>query len=812
MRRLLILLTIVGAFAAIVGAPTSALAGGCPGDQSVMTSTSNSSAVVKGYVCAQEDHFPDMSIGAGKSHSVTSTATSAYATWYSCHETSSSAVNVGYATAFGSATYTADNTLTPSNTRHWGAGMLWTLGNTTPSGFSKGCSWSSSTMWDHPPAILDVTSISGTYPPTATAGVVANIPVTVSPSSATGLVAVEDHGVPVASAQLSGGKATIPWIPAVDGTSSIVVVYAGSSSKTPAQGSSTHSVTVAGGTGVAISAASGAGATVNLTSGTPVSGTVTLIDTTAKAAIGTANVASFTGSATANVLFSYAPSKSYTMVAVFSNALGQKVGQSYPFTWSSTGASPASRSSSITVAGVPTSTVTAGKAYPITVNVSPASATGIVAVEDAGHAVASATLSGGAATINWTPATDGQSRLTFIYTGDASNPFVMSAPSTSCPAVAATSTAPALPAATNCVPVAGGIGVTISAVAAQSSTSASATVGVTPTTSAGSVVLLNVGTSPPSRLGSATLASGAATIAFPYTAGSLYTVVAKYCTTATTCTGQSYPVTWSSVNGGTSIAAQVARSAARLNTIPTGLEKLAPAAASRQEPLAAEPMADPQVSLVTRRTTSGRAHNVACPAGTRLINADAVTNGPVDDIEFSSYSSTGVRVVPSPSDRGKQVTSQLTCRPRSAKATTSGDIVYGSIFPNRIELAGSLMIGFGGPGKDLMTSTVAGSTLWGGLGHDVLFTEGAGGVVDGGPGADVIIAGGSGTHLLIGGHGRDSITSSFNADLINARDGHGGDVVTCRNPAVRVMADAGDVVTGPCLQVDTINGKGTVAS
>ena len=48
--------------------------------------------------------------------------------------------------------------------------------------------------------------------------------------------------------------------------------------------------------------------------------------------------------------------------------------------------------------------------------------------------------------------------------------------------------------------------------------------------------------------------------------------------------------------------------------------------------------------------------------------------------------------------------------------------------------------------------------------------------------------------------------------LINARDGHGGDVVTCRNPAVRVMADAGDVVTGPCLQVDTINGKGTVAS
>lgn len=819
MRRLLILLTIVGAFAAVMGAPTTALAGGCPSDQSVMTSTSNSSAVVNGYVCAQEDHFPDMSIGAGKTHSVTSTATSAYATWYSCHDTSSSAVNVGYATAFGSATYTANNTLTPSNTRHWGAGMLWTLGNTTPSGFSKGCSWSSSSMWDHPPAILKITSISaGTVPTTATAGSVTNIPVTVSPSSATGTVAVLDHGTAVATAQLSGGKATIPWIPAADGTSSLKFAYVGSSTMTPAETSSAKSVTVSGGTGVTIQSASGSGATINLTSDSTVSGTVTLIDVNAKKPIGTATVASFSGSTNVNVLFSYAANTSYTFVAAFSNALGQKIGQAYPFTWKSNGASPASRSSSLTVSGVPTS-ATAGKSYPIVLSVSPSSATGTVAIEDAGRAVASGTLANGSATVNWTPAVDGQSRLTFVYTGDAANPFVMSAGSTSCPAVAATSSSPALPAATNCVTVTGGTGVAITGVAAQNTTSAAVNVTVTPSTSTGSVVLLNVGTSPPSRVGSATPASGAASVSFAYTSGSLYTLVAKYCTSATTCTGQSYPVTWSSVSGATSSAAQVARSASRLNSIPTGLEKLAPVAQPRQATIAEEaailtaaPTADPQVSLVTRRTTSGRAHSINCPAGTRLINADAVTSGPEDNIGFGSYSSTGVRVVPSPSDRGHLVTSQLTCRPRSAKATTSGDVVYGSIFPNRIELTGSLMIGFGGPGKDLMTSTVAGSTLWGGLGHDVMFTDGAGGVVDGGPGADVIIAGGSGTHLLIGGLGHDSITSSFNADLINARDGHGGDVVTCRNPAVRVMADAGDVVTGPCVQVDTVNGKGTVAS
>jgi hypothetical protein len=88
-----------------------------------------------------------------------------------------------------------------------------------------------------------------------------------------------------------------------------------------------------------------------------------------------------------------------------------------------------------------------------------------------------------------------------------------------------------------------------------------------------------------------------------------------------------------------------------------------------------------------------------------------------------------------------------------------------------------------------------------------MFTDAAGGVADGGPGADVIIGGGSGTHLLIGGLGGDSITSSFGADLINVRDGEAHDTVTCRSASVRVMADAGDVVSGPCLQVDTANGK-----
>ncbi|MGI9187975.1 MAG: hypothetical protein ACR2J9_10765, partial [Gaiellales bacterium] len=78
---------------------------------------------------------------------------------------------------------------------------------------------------------------------------------------------------------------------------------------------------------------------------------------------------------------------------------------------------------------------------------------------------------------------------------------------------------------------------------------------------------------------------------------------------------------------------------------------------------------------------------------------------------------------------------------------------------------------------------------------------GASSVGDGGPGNDRITATGSGRHLLVGGEGRDTLTGSSGPDFINAHDGRGGDIITCRSATTRVIADTGDIISGPCMQV-----------
>ena len=104
--------------------------------------------------------------------------------------------------------------------------------------------------------------------------------------------------------------------------------------------------------------------------------------------------------------------------------------------------------------------------------------------------------------------------------------------------------------------------------------------------------------------------------------------------------------------------------------------------------------ADPQVTTVEHSTKSGKPMKLACPAGMHLSNADALTSGPVDDVDLGSFAKTGVKIT------------------------------------------------------------------------------------------------------LIG---------SFGAGYLNAQDGRGGDVIVCRSAQTRVLADPGDVITGPCIQVGAGN-------
>ncbi|MGI9186592.1 MAG: Ig-like domain repeat protein [Gaiellales bacterium] len=755
--QFLILLTMV----AVIGfAPAVARAGGCPSEQSVMTS--NDDLAVGGYICAQQDHSGEMSIGADKTHSWNqNTNAKMYPHWY-CHPTTSSDVTVTLLTTWGTASFTATNWLTPTNTRDWAVGVLWTAGDAGVTGFEKGCSVNSQTF-DNPPAILNISSISASGVPTsAVAGQTYTIAAKVKTSADSGTVAILDNDIPVSSADLNDGKATLSWTPAVTGTSKLTVVYKGNGHNTPAT-TSTYKVPVDGGTSVAISdiglkpgSATLATATVTVGPATTAGG-VALIDTKKQAAVGQAAIVG--GVATIN--FTYKVGASYTFIAKYA---GSPPGQSYPFSWNS----PAALSS-ITASGIPTSGAVAGQTYPIAVKVQTNADGGTVAIQDNGVAVARADLSNGKATIPWIPAVTGTSKLTVVYKGNAYNS-------------AATS-----PVYT--VPVSGGTGMAVSGIAVNNDGTASATVSVTPTTTAGAVSLVDTATQ--AAVGQGTLVDGTATIAFPYEVGTSYTFVARY---AGPPFGQSYPYGWTAPASRTLTATQAA-------ALPSGLAAINATIAGG---------IDPQARTISASTRGGKPFSMRCPQGERLINVDAMTSGPVDEVGIGSLTSTGVKIQPTPADRGHRVIAQIICRPAGAGQVTTGGTSYGTVGPNRIALKAA-GVAFGGPGRDRLSSTAAGSSLWGGLGRDTLVVGGASSVGDGGPGADALLATGSGRHLLVGGLGRDTMVGSFGPDVINARDGHGGDLVDCRSAQTRVLADAGDTISGPCIQVDTVNGEGTVA-
>ena len=126
MRMPIALIVALATLAAIAAMPGAALAGGCPSAQTVMTS--NDSDAVHGYMCAQDNTSGDMSIGAGKTHSYNVNTNSQYFPWYYCDQASSSSVTIAHGQTWGSASFTATNWLTPSNTRHWSVGILWTAG------------------------------------------------------------------------------------------------------------------------------------------------------------------------------------------------------------------------------------------------------------------------------------------------------------------------------------------------------------------------------------------------------------------------------------------------------------------------------------------------------------------------------------------------------------------------------------------------------------------------------------------------------------------------------------------------------------
>lgn len=187
--------------------------------------------------------------------------------------------------------------------------------------------------------------------------------------------------------------------------------------------------------------------------------------------------------------------------------------------------------------------------------------------------------------------------------------------------------------------------------------------------------------------------------------------------------------------------------------------------------------------------------SVSCPTGTVVQNFFAgspkTTFGP-DKIAVGSDGRVSLA-----NKGGHRAMLQVSCRPATADAAISGRNGQGSARADVMTTVTNGSIFLGGPGNDRLTASHRDSTLAGGLGADILIAKAPGAVLIGGPQDDTLRANG-GRALLNGGAGRDTFEAGDGVVFINAKDGRGGDTIQCTSAKNQYLADAGDIVRGPC--------------
>lgn len=776
-------------------------AGDCPSQNSVMTSTDWQAS--NGYLCAQENHNGDTSIGPDETHTWTQTTNVDYYPQYNCYDTTSSSVTVADAFIFGSGSFTATNWLAPSttenNTRHWSAGLLWTLGAGSVTGFSNGCEVSDQT-WTDPPDIITVTQFTATGFPDnnqAVAGQAYDITVTFSPADVTGSVGLMD--VPtgssqtptaVAGAEISNGTATFTWIPAQAGDRTVTIGY---------EGDSTHSgaitddldLTVTNGISLAIT-----GITAGSTSGTatatvdvgPTSSTadVMIIDTnqtnssTGKPLVVGKAAAS---NGTASVPFQYQPGTDHTYVASVVNGANAVIGQSYGYKWESP----------------PTMTLTVPSSmqlnfrYQLNVGFTPDSDIATTTIYQDGTSVASESNSGGTVIpLFFTANSLGAHNYNATYAGSANMGASQS------PTVSSTT----------------GNGYTLK-ITDVSCPGQSCTVKVQATGTAGNLyngpiaLYSNVQNTayPPGGMNGATLTSKTATnglASFSVQAnGAGYQVNAVI---TDSNGGFLYSNTKSVYIGAQSVkdsagATGDKKAKRNIHGHPSQGE---PSTPGRWPAGYRVPTKATTVDRTKKiRRTNGRSLTTTCARGSSLLHAEALSSGPRDAIAID-MTKRGATFTAPKSDIGHQIRTQLLCRQRSAHLRATTGYALGTIRADTVHLKKKEGTAFGGLDADTLSARGARSALLGGFAGDRLIVRAGKSTADGGPGDDLLVAKTSKKIqvLLVGGPGHDTLRGSRGHSVLNARDGAGRDRVVCRSRSTRVLADPGDRVSGPCRSID----------
>jgi hypothetical protein len=189
--------------------------------------------------------------------------------------------------------------------------------------------------------------------------------------------------------------------------------------------------------------------------------------------------------------------------------------------------------------------------------------------------------------------------------------------------------------------------------------------------------------------------------------------------------------------------------------------------------------------------------SVSCPVGSAMQSFAAGSDTRVFDPQQIKVNRGGAGISVNAGSHESFI--QVGCRNSSAKAEIDGKRGYGSVKDDVMTLkkAGSLFTG--GLGNDVLTAKVAKAHLDGGIGNDRLDLR-DGGTALGGFGDDDLSAEGGGA-ILLGGAGKDTFRTGSGDVKVNAKDGKGGDRISCGSAKTQVMLDKGDTFTGPCTIV-----------
>lgn len=216
------------------------------------------------------------------------------------------------------------------------------------------------------------------------------------------------------------------------------------------------------------------------------------------------------------------------------------------------------------------------------------------------------------------------------------------------------------------------------------------------------------------------------------------------------------------------------------------------ASAVATPPLTAPRASTGPVVALTQRSSDAAMLSLQCAPGSSPVLGTVMAERELPS-DALRYVDNGVKVR---SDvRPGPMTLQLLCRDSMA-GVSKGVFRAGTIRPDTFSTSAAKSTLLGGGGGDSLTIRHRGGTAFGGVGGDAIIVDQRGAAV-GGPGRDQLIARAAGA-VLEGGPGRDQFRGSTGKTFINARDGQPGDRITCRSSRNEVLADRGDVLSGPC--------------